>query len=61
MRRGIIRAALENNKLFPRIDSRELSPPQREVTSEQPTPADLVLPGTGHSISGEFARLLTGT
>jgi hypothetical protein len=58
MSRGIIQAALENNKLFPRLDSRELSPSQREISSEQLTVADLVLPGTGHSIAGDFSRLL---
>jgi len=58
MSRGIIRAVLENYKLFPRLDSRELFTPQREVSSEQPTPGDLVLPATGRSISDEFARLL---
>jgi hypothetical protein len=58
MNRGIIQAALENNEMFSRLDARELSPLQREVSSEQPTLADLVLPGTGHTFSDEFACLL---
>ena len=36
---------------------REHSPTVNE-TSELPTLADLVLPGTGHDFSDEFARLL---
>jgi hypothetical protein len=58
MSRGIIQAALENNEMFSRLDARELSLAQREVSSEQPTLADLVLPGTGHTFSDEFACLL---
>ena len=58
MSRGIIQAAIERNERFSRLDTRELSPLQREMSSEQPTLADLVLPGTGHTFSDEFARLL---
>ena len=58
MSRGIIQAALENNEMLSRLDARELSPLEREVSSEQPTLADLVLPGTGHTFSDEFACLL---
>jgi hypothetical protein len=58
MHRGIIQSALENNEMFSGLDARELSPLQREVSSEQPTLADLVLPGTGHTFSDEFACLL---
>lgn len=36
----------------------ELSVVQNELSSEQPTVADLVLPGTGYKFSDEFARLL---
>jgi hypothetical protein len=57
MSRGIIQAALENNEMSSWLDARELSPFQREV-SEQPALADLVLPGTGHTFSDEFACLL---
>ena len=31
---------------------------QSEIASEQPTVADLVLPGTGYNFSDEFACLL---
>jgi hypothetical protein len=58
MSRGIIKAALENNRMSSRLDAGELSRPEREVSSEQPTLADLVLPGTGHTFSDEFACLL---
>ena len=58
MSRGIIQAARENNEMLSRLDARELSPLEREVSSEQPTLADLVLPGTGHTFSDEFACLL---
>ena len=57
MSQGIIQAAPENNEMSSRLDAREPSPFQREV-SEQPTLADLVLPGTGHTFSDEFACLL---
>ena len=59
MSRGIIQAALRNNKLFFRLEIRELSQPQREALSEQPTLADLVLPGTGQKFSDEFACRLS--
>lgn len=40
------------------LDAREFSQPDRQVRSELPTIADLVLPGTGHKFSDEFACLL---
>ena len=40
------------------LDAREFSQPDRQVGSELPTIADLVLPGTGHKFSDEFACLL---
>ena len=58
MSRGIIETALENNNKFSPLETRELSRPERELSSEQPTLADLVLPGSGHSFSDEFACLL---
>ena len=58
MSRGNIQAALENDKMFSRLDACQLSRPQRDVSSEQPTLADLALPGTGHTFSDEFACLL---
>lgn len=51
MSQGIIQSALENNKMFLRFN-------QSEASSEQLTVADLVLPGSGHSFSDEFACLL---
>ncbi len=39
-------------------DIRESSGIQGELSSEQPTVADLVLPGTGYNFSDEFACLL---
>ena len=58
MSRGIVQTALENNEIFSGLDARELSQPQREVSSAQPTLADLALPGTGHRFSDDFACLL---
>jgi hypothetical protein len=58
MSRGIIQAVPENDERVFRLGARELSPHQREVSSKQPTLADLVLPGTGHRFLDEFARLL---
>jgi hypothetical protein len=57
MSRGIIRTALESDEVFSQ-HARELLKPQHEISSEQPTLADLVLPGSGHSFSDEFACLL---
>jgi hypothetical protein len=59
MSRGIIQTAPRNDNVFLRPDARELSQPQLEVLSEQPTLADLVLPGSGHKFSDEFACLLS--
>ena len=59
MSRGIIQTAITNNDVFLRLDVRELSQAERQASSEQPTLADLVLPGTGHKFSGEFACLLS--
>jgi hypothetical protein len=58
MSRGIIQPAVENNQMSSGLDARELSPLQREMSSEQPTLADLVLSGSGHTFSDEFACLL---
>jgi hypothetical protein len=40
------------------LEIRESSGVTSELSSEQPTLADLVLPGTGYSFSDEFACLL---
>jgi hypothetical protein len=57
MSRGILQTALRNNNVFSRPDAREFSGPA--ATSEQPTLSDLVLPGSGHKFSDEFACLLS--
>jgi hypothetical protein len=59
MSRGIIQTAITHNDVFLRLDARELSQAEREVSSAQPTLADLVLPGTGNKFSDEFACLLS--
>ena len=59
MSRGIIQTAITNNDVFLRLDARELSQAEREVSSERSTLADLVLPGTGHKFSDEFACVLS--
>ena len=40
------------------LEARESSGVQSELSGEQPTLADLVLPGTGYNFSDEFACLL---
>ena len=56
--RGIIEIAIRSRKMSSELDAREFSQPDRQVRSELPTIADLVLPGTGHKFSDEFACLL---
>ena len=51
---GIIQSAKSK---YLGLEMREYSPSVNE-TSELPTLADLVLPGTGHNFSDEFACLL---
>ena len=43
--------------MFSNVEIRELS--HRDTLSEQPTLADLILPGTGRSFSEEFKCLLS--
>ena len=57
MSRGILHSAPETGSLLSNVGIRELS--HRELLSEQPTLADLILPGTGRSFSEEFACLLS--
>lgn len=57
MSRGILHSAPETGSLLSNVGIRELS--HRELLSEQPTVADLILPGTGHSFAEEFACLLS--
>ena len=59
MSRGIIETAARNDNMFLRLDAREFYQNQFDVLSEQPTLADLVLPGSGHKFSDEFACLLS--
>ena len=40
------------------LETRKSSGVQSEFSSEQPTVADLVLPGTGYNFSDEFACLM---
>lgn len=56
MSRGII-TSLEARSVFLNRGIREL--PNCDNLSEQPTLADLVLPGTGHSFSAEFSSALS--
>jgi hypothetical protein len=57
MSRGIIHTASATNGVFSHMEMRELS--YRDMPSEQPTLADLILPGTGHPFSEEFKCLLS--
>jgi len=57
MSRGILHTAPEIGSLFSNMEIRELS--RRDMLSEQPTLADLILPGTGRSFSEEFTCLLS--
>jgi hypothetical protein len=56
MRQGILHTAPETGGVFSNVEIRELS--HRDMLSEQPTLADLILPGTGRSFSDEFTCLL---
>ena len=40
------------------VELRDFSHPEMKFESEQPTLADLIVPGTGRSISSEFECLL---
>ncbi len=57
MSRGIIRTASAISGVFSHMEMHELS--YRDMPSEQPTLADLILPGTGHPFSEEFTCLLS--
>ena len=57
MSRGILHTAPEIGSLFSNVEIRELS--HHDMLSEQPTLADLILPGTGRSFSEEFTCLLS--
>ena len=56
MSRGILHTAPEIGGVFSNVEIRELS--HHDMLSEQPTLADLILPGTGRSFSEEFTCIL---
>ncbi len=56
MCRDILHTAPEVSGVFSNLEIRELS--HRDMLSEQPALADLILPGTGRSFSEEFTCLL---
>ncbi len=56
MSQGILHAARGMGSLFSNLEIRGLS--LRDKSSDEPTLADLILPGTGNSFSDEFACLL---
>jgi hypothetical protein len=56
MSRGILHAAPEIGGLFSKVEIRDIF--YRDMLSDQPTLADLILPGTGRSFSEEFTCLL---
>ncbi len=57
MSRGILQTAPEIGSSFSNVEIREVS--HRDMLSDQPTLADLILPGTGRSFSEEFTCLLS--
>jgi hypothetical protein len=57
MSRGILHTAPEIGGLFSKVEIRDVS--HRDMLSDQPTLADLILPGTGRSFSEEFTCLLS--
>lgn len=58
MSRDIIQSATENKSMIMGVELRDYSDHEMEFESEQPTVADLIVPGTGRSISAEFECLL---
>ena len=56
MSQGILHTAPEVSGVFSNVEIRELS--HRDILSEQPTLADLILPGTGRAFSEEFTWLI---
>jgi hypothetical protein len=54
---GILYTATRHSVVARELEIREIL--KREVSSETPTLADLVLPGTGQAFTGEFASFLT--
>ena len=58
MSRGIIQSAIEKKSVVMGVELRDFSDDQTAFESELPTIADLIVPGTGRSISAEFECLL---
>ncbi len=56
MSQGILHTAPEIGGLFSKLEIHEVS--HRNMLSDQPTLADLILPGTGRSFSEKFTCLL---
>ena len=59
MNHGIIQNAIENKSVINGVELRDVSDPEMKFESEQPTLADLIVPGTGRSISTELEYLLS--
>ena len=60
MSRGIIQSAIDKKSVIMGVELRDFSDCQIAFESELPTLADLIVPGTGHSISAELECLLRG-
>jgi len=56
--RGIIQKAIEDKSVIMGVVLRDFSNGEMTFESELPTIADLIVPGTGRSISAEFECLL---
>ena len=56
MSQGILHTAPEMGGVFSNVEIRELS--HCDMLSDQPTLADLILPGTGRSFSEDFTCIL---
>ena len=57
MSRGIIQSAIEKKSVIMGVEFRDFSDGQVAFESELPTIADLIVPGTGRSISAELECL----
>ena len=58
MSRGIIQNAIENKSVIMWVELGDFSGFETKFESEEPTLADLTVPGTGRSISAEGECLL---
>ena len=57
MSRGIIQRAIEEKSVIMGVELRDFSKAEMTFESELPTIADLIVPGTGRSISAELECL----